>query len=116
MSPSRSSRSRDHGRDRHGHGAEVHGHVVAHGDDALLGVEEGAGVVAALLDVGRDGGAAQGGAHLFGDGVDGALEDGEFDGADGDSLMRAPRSTRLRRASTRRRRRAAGRWRNCIRR
>ena len=95
------------GLDGVGHGAEVNGHVVAHGDDALMAVEEGAGVVAALLDVGRDGGAAEGGAHLFGDGVDGALEDGEFDGTNGGGtyggLVHACTSiTRFRKASTRR--------------
>jgi hypothetical protein len=32
-----------------------------------VGIEDGARVVAALLNVGREGGTAQGGAHLFGD-------------------------------------------------
>ncbi len=43
------------------------------------GIEDGAGIVAALFDVGRERGAAQGGAHLFGDGVVEVLEDFEFD-------------------------------------
>ena len=72
----------DGGRNRHGHGAEMHGHMVAHGDDTRPAVEDCAGVVAAFFDVGRERGAAQGCAHLLGDGVDGALEDGEFDWID----------------------------------
>jgi hypothetical protein len=60
----------------HGHGTEVNGHVIAHCYDAALSVEEGTGVIAALLDVGRDGGAAKGCAHFFSDGVNAALKDG----------------------------------------
>ena len=80
MSPGSSVALFDRGRDRHGHGAQVHRHVVAHGDDLACGIEDGAGVVAALFDVGREGGAAQGGAHLLGNGVVEVLEDFEFDG------------------------------------
>ena len=57
----------------------MHGHVVAHGDDSSLPVEDCAGVVAALLYVGRERGAAQGSAHLLGDGMNGAVKDSEFD-------------------------------------
>jgi len=46
------------GRDRHWHGAQVHRHVIAHGDDLACGIENGAGVVAALFDIGREGSAA----------------------------------------------------------
>jgi len=57
----------------------VHRHVIAHGDDLACGIEDGAGVVAALFDVGREGSAAQRGSHFFGDGVVEVLEDLEFD-------------------------------------
>ena len=65
---------------RHGHGAEVHGHVIAHGDDLARGIEDGAGVIAAFFDIGREGSAAQRGPHFFGDRVVEVLEDFEFDG------------------------------------
>jgi hypothetical protein len=68
------------GGDGHGHGAEVDGHVIAHGNDLSRRIEDGAGVVAALFDVGRKGGAAESGSHLFSDGVVEVLEDLEFDG------------------------------------
>ena len=58
----------------------MHRHVIAHGDDLACGIEDGAGVVAALFDIGREGSAAQGGSHLFGDGVVEVLENLEFDG------------------------------------
>ena len=57
----------------------MHRHVIAHGDDLARGVEHGAGVVAALLDIGRERSAAQRRAHLLGDGVVEVLEDFEFD-------------------------------------
>jgi len=57
----------------------MHGHVIAHGDDLSAGIEDGAGIIAAFLDVGRKGGAAQGDSHFFGDGVVEILEDLEFD-------------------------------------
>ncbi len=53
------------GPDAHGHGAEVHRHVVAHGHGLAGGVEEGARVVPALLDVRRVGRASQRRAHLL---------------------------------------------------
>src|SRR5208282_2503195 len=55
-------------------------HVIAHGDDLSCGIEDGAGVVAALFNIGRKGSAAQGSSHFFGDGVVEALENLEFDG------------------------------------
>ena len=54
------------------------GHVVAHRHDSALPVEDGAGVVAALLNVGRKRGAAKGRAHFLGYGVKERLEDFEF--------------------------------------
>jgi hypothetical protein len=63
----------------HRHGTEVHSHVIAHGDDLARGIEDSAGVVAALFDVGRERSTAQGGSHFFGDGVVEVLEDFEFD-------------------------------------
>ena len=58
------------------------GHVVAHGDEIALGGENSGGVVAALFDVGREGGAAQGGAHLDGDGMKRVADDGDFSGVE----------------------------------
>ena len=66
--------------DGHGHGAEMDGHVVAHRDEVALGGEDGGGVVAAFLDVGREGGAAQGRSHLDCDGVERVTNDGDFSG------------------------------------
>jgi len=68
------------GSNRHRHRAEVHRHVIAHGDDLAFGIEDGAGVVTPLFDIGRERCAAQGGSHFFGDGVVEVLEDLEFDG------------------------------------
>ena len=42
--------------------------------------EDGRGVVAALLDVGREGGAAEGCAHFDGDGVERVTDDGDLGG------------------------------------
>src|SRR5262249_15202942 len=39
------------------HRAKMHGHVIAHGQNVAVGVVDGAGVVAALLDVRRKRGA-----------------------------------------------------------
>ena len=57
----------------------MHRHVIAHGDDLACGIEDGAGVVAALFDIGGKRSAAQCGSHFFGDGVVEILEDLEFD-------------------------------------
>jgi hypothetical protein len=73
-------RERIHGRlDRHGHGAEMHRHVVAHGNDPALRIKDCAGVIAALDDIGRDRSAAQRGSHLFGNRMHGALKNRQSD-------------------------------------
>ncbi len=86
------------GLDRHGHRAEMDGHVVAHGKDISRGVENGAGIVAALLDVGRKRGTAERGAHFFRDRVEEIFENFEAYGIHSHrrgSRMRFPfRSTR----------------------
>ena len=56
------------GGDGGGHGAEVDGDVGRLRDHVAVWVKEGAGVVLALLDVGGEAGAAEGDAHLLGDG------------------------------------------------
>jgi hypothetical protein len=68
------------GGNRHRHGAEVHRHVITHGDDLAFGIEDSAGVVAALFDIGRERSTTQCGSHFFGDGVVEVLEDLEFNG------------------------------------
>ena len=70
----------DHGADGQRHGAQMHGHVVAHGYGLGSGIVDGAGVVAAFLDVGREGGLAQHDAHFVRDGDEDVAEDFEFDG------------------------------------
>ena len=65
---------------RHGHGAEMHRHVVAHSDDLAACVEHRAGIIAPLFDVGRERGAAQRRAHFFGDGMKQILENFDLDG------------------------------------
>ena len=64
----------------HGHGAEMHGHVVAHGDEIAVRGEDSGGVIAALFDIGREGGAAQGRAHFHRDRVKCVADDGDFGG------------------------------------
>jgi hypothetical protein len=54
-------------RDRHRHAAQMDGHVVALRDDLPRGVEDGARVVAPLLDVRREGRAPERDAHLLRD-------------------------------------------------
>ena len=70
----------DRGGYGHRHGTEVHRHVISHGDDLAFGIEDGAGVVAALFDIRRERSAAQCSSHFFGDGVVEVFEDFEFDG------------------------------------
>jgi DNA-binding transcriptional MerR regulator len=70
---------RNGGTHRHGHRAEMHGHVIAHGKHVAGCVKERAGVVATLFDVGREGRAAQRCAHLFRHRVKEMLEDFELD-------------------------------------
>ena len=62
-----------------GHRAQVHRHVVAHGQNFASAVKHGAGIIAALLDIRRKSGAAQDAAHFFGNGMENALEDLEAD-------------------------------------
>jgi hypothetical protein len=64
----------------HGHGAKVHGHVIAHGDDLLIRIEYGTGVVATFLNVRRKGGSAQCRPHFFGYRVVKVRENLDFDG------------------------------------
>jgi hypothetical protein len=59
----------------------MHRHVIAHGDDPGLAVEDGAGVVAPLLDVGRESRAPQRRAHLLGNGMHRALKNRQFYGS-----------------------------------
>ena len=68
------------GADGGGHGTQVDGHVGRLGHHLALGVEEGAGEVPALLDVGRVGGALKGHAHLLAHGYVQVLEDLQADG------------------------------------
>ena len=56
------------------------GDVRGVGDEAAVGIEQGAGEVEAFLDVRGEGGAAQGDAHLLGDGGKTTVEEFEFDG------------------------------------
>ena len=65
-------------RNRVGHRAEVDGNVLGLGDDPAAFVEEGGGAVAPLLDVGREGGADEDGAHLLGDRAERAAENLEL--------------------------------------
>ena len=65
---------------RHWHRAQMHGHVIAHGDDLAAGIENRTGVIPPLFYVGRKCGAAQRRAHLLGNGVVDVLEDFQFDG------------------------------------
>ena len=58
----------------------MHRHVIAHGQNFSGGIEYGAGIVATLLDVRRERGAAQRRAHFFRDRVEDVFENLEFDG------------------------------------
>ena len=65
----------DGGSHRHGHRSEVDGHVIAHGEDLPSAVEHRAGIVATLLDIGRERRPAQSCAHFFRYRVKEILED-----------------------------------------
>ncbi len=65
---------------RHRHRAQMHGHVIAHGDHFTAGIKDGAGIVPPLFDIGRKCGTTQRGPHLLGDGVVNILEDFQLDG------------------------------------
>ena len=56
----------------------MHGHMIAHGNDFARAIKNRAGIVSAFFDVGRKRRAAQGGAHLFRNGVEKTLEDFQF--------------------------------------
>jgi len=60
------------------HGAEVHGHVVAHRDGFAQGVIHCTGIIAPFLDVGAEGCLAQYGAHFVGDRDEEIAEDFEI--------------------------------------
>ncbi len=63
-----------HRSDAGAHRAQVHRHVRGVGDEAAVGVEQGAGEVEPLLDVHRAGGALQRGAHGLGHAHEAAVE------------------------------------------
>ena len=65
------------------HRAEVDGDVGGLGEQVAVGVEEGAGEVAALLDVGGEGDPLERDAHLLGGGFEEVAEEFEFDGVGG---------------------------------
>src|SRR5260370_911838 len=54
--------------------------AVFDSDDLAIGIEDSAGVVTALFDIGRKGSAAQDGSHFLGDRMVEVLENLEFDG------------------------------------
>jgi hypothetical protein len=72
--------SADRGLHRHWHRSQVHGHVISHGNDFAVTIENRAGVVAPLFNVRRKCRAAQGRTHLFRDGMIKILEDFQFNG------------------------------------
>ena len=72
----------DGARHQVGQRAQVGGLGEGLGDGAQLAIEEGAREVAARLDVGRVGGAAERGAHLLGDGEQPVADDLEANGID----------------------------------
>src|ERR1700752_742907 len=76
----------------------MNGHVVAHGQDIAARIKYGAGVVAPLLDVGREGGTPERGAHFFRDGMEEIFENFQAYGLDphrrGSRIRFPMRSTR----------------------
>jgi hypothetical protein len=62
------------------HGAQVHRDVGGLGEEVAIGREQGAGEVAALLDVGRERDPLEGEAHFFGGGFEEVAEEFELDG------------------------------------
>src|SRR4030095_9278457 len=73
----------ERGLDRKRHRAQVHRHVIALRNHLALRVKQGAGIVAALLDVWRKCRSLQRGTHLFSDGVEQAVENFELYRIDG---------------------------------
>ena len=61
------------------HRAEMHGHVIPHGDGFGVAVVDGAREVETLFDVGGEGGAAQDDAHLLGNREEDVAEDFELE-------------------------------------
>ena len=59
------------------------GNVRGVGDEAAVGIEERAGKIESFFDVRGQRRAAQGRAHLLGDGGETAVEEFEFDGVGG---------------------------------
>ncbi len=72
----------DCGSDRHRHRSQVDRHVIAHGEDLSTAVKHRAGIVAPLLDIGRERGPAQRRAHFFRHRVKEILEDFQARGID----------------------------------
>ncbi len=73
--------------DGFGHGTEVNGHVIAHGGGFPGGVVDGAGVVAAFLDVDRECCFAEDDAHFAADGGGEMAEELELDGVSAGHLL-----------------------------
>ena len=86
----------ERGLDGQGHGPEVDRDMRALGQRFAVPVEEGAGEILALLDVGGEGRPAEDGAHFLGDGDEDVLEELELDGVDFLHGRPALRMTRLR--------------------
>ena len=68
----------DCGLHRHRHRAKMHRHVIAHGNDLGVAIEDRAGIIATLADIGRKGAAPQRFADFFGDRVKELAKDFEF--------------------------------------
>src|SRR5579864_1449131 len=76
----------------------MHRHMIAHGEHVTRAIEDGAGIVAALLDIRRESGSAQHAAHFLRDGMEQVFEDFQAHGIE----FHRPRSiSRLPYASTR---------------
>src|SRR5450755_3576391 len=72
----------ERGGDRIGHGAEMHRYVRRLGDEASMQIEERAGEVAPLFNVGRVAAAREHDAHLFRDGGERASKEFQADRID----------------------------------
>src|ERR1700688_1972306 len=58
------------GRNGRRHGAQMHRHVVTHGEYLTTGIVNGTGIIPAFFYIWRKCGAPKDGAHFFGDGVE----------------------------------------------
>jgi hypothetical protein len=56
----------------------MHRHVIAHGHDLRVPIEDGAGIIATLSNVRRERAATQGRPHFLGDGMKQLTKDFEF--------------------------------------